>query len=384
MTNKLKTRLKAVSTGFLGLILLGFMVIPSGGASGVAECPIDMRVIGSTTVGPYSDLNKPIFEGIWPGTTMHNSNPWEGSGTGINAIRNGTTNVGQSSRSLTTPESTGIYVYKIAKDGLIMAVRNSAAMSFISNITSAQVKSIWESGYTGATWDDFGLGGPNHQIVMRSRITTSGTHPDFISANPGYNISSGLEALTINNSGLPRLQESEDMANAAAATDYVIAYTSLANLDVPNIKILSVDGVAGNHTTVQNGVYPHIRILHYMTRENTTSATGTLRIDDSKTVRADDYINYVFSAPGQAGVDDIGFVDVGAAASPPIPDWDINMDGSTSLGDLGAITAKWGQSNTCQGWIRADANNNGSVSLGDIGIVTGKWGNQGFVAPVYP
>ena len=92
----------------------------------------------------------------------------------------------------------------------------------------------------------------------------------------------------------------------------------------------------------------------------------------------------MFSNTGQSLVGIVGFIPVGAAATPPIPDWDVNLDGATGLSDLGAITAKWNQSSACNGWIRADANNNGTVSLGDIGTVIGHWGNPGFVPPTYP
>jgi phosphate transport system substrate-binding protein len=372
-------------------MLGSLLVLPTGGASGAASCPITINLHGSTTVGPVSDAAKPGFEASRPGTTQsnHTGNPdWEGSGTGINDIRGnlgpGGTQVGQSSRGLSAAEYTGIYVYRFAKDGMVMAVQNSAPMAFISNITSAQVKSIYEGGYTGETWDDFGLGGPaGQQIIMRARITSSGTFPDFISL---FGINSGLEATTITNSGLPRLQESVDMANAAAAAPYVISYTSLANLDVPNLKALQVDGVAPSQTSVANGTYPKLRTLHYMTRENASSPTGTLRIDDSGAVLGDDYINYMFSAAGQNLVNVVGFVPIapGGTATPYVPDWDVNMDGATDIGDLGAITAKWALSTTCNGYIRADANNNNTVSLGDIGTVIGHWGNAGFAPPVYP
>lgn len=390
---RIMTRTKLFSISALLVILGSLMALPTGGASGAATCPITVVVKGSTTVGPVSDTAKPAFEATRPGTTVsnHPGNPqWEGSGTGITQIRNGGANLGQSSRALTAPEYAGIYVYKFARDGMLMAVRNDAAMGFISNITSAQVKSIYESGYTGATWDDYGLGGPNVQIVMRSRITTSGTFPDFIAL---FGINSGLEATTAANlqtaTGLLRMQESLDMAQYAAGNDYAISYTSLANVDVPNIKILTVDGVAGTFATVASGAYPKLRTLHYMTRENTGSATGTLRIDDSATVLADDELNYLFSATGQGLVQTVGFVPLfpGGTVTPPVPDWDVNMDGVTDVADLGSITARWFQSSPapgCQGWIRADANNNGSVTLGDIGTVIGHWGNAGFTAPIYP
>ncbi len=383
---------RLVSLGLLGAILLSLTAWPSSGAVGVAECPISVRVIGSTTVGPIADQIKPQYESLFTNTTQVNSAPWEGSGTGISAIRSGAANVGMSSRPLSPTEAAGLYVYKIASDGFVMGVRNSANMSFIGNITTTQVRAIWESGDDApsdgvqdalATWADFGLGGPATQITPRSRITSSGSHPDFISAAQ-FAINSGREALTVAATGLPRLQESHDMAVAAAATDYTIAYTSIANLDVPNLKALTLDNTTANPTTVGNGSYSKIRQLNMMVRENAATPTGTLRIDDSKTVHADDFINNIFGPQGQNAIVATGFVPLGAASSQAIPDWDINMDGSTSLGDLGAITSKWGQSTACTGWIRADANNSGNVSLGDIGVVTGKWGNPGFAAPVYP
>lgn len=381
---------RLVSLGLLGAILLSLTAWPSSGAVGVAECPISFRVIGSTTVAPISDALKPQIEALYPGTTQVNSNPWEGSGTGISAIRSGAANIGQSSRSLSVAEATGIYVYRIARDGMVMAVRNSGNMGFISNITTAQVRAIYESGDDApadgtadalALWSDFGLGGPATQITMRARITSSGTWPDFMSL---FGVNTGREATTIAATGLARMQESEDMALAAAANDFVIAYTSIANLGVPNLKALQVDGVTPNITTVSNGSYPKLRTLHYMLRENAATATGTLRIDSSKAVRSDDYINYVFGPQGQNAILAAGFVPLGAASSQAIADWDIDMSGSTGLSDLGAITQKWGQSSSCNGWIRADANNSANVSLGDIGVVTGKWGNPGFSAPVYP
>jgi hypothetical protein len=120
-----------------------------------------------------------------------------------------------------------------------------------------------------------------------------------------------------------------------------------------------------------------------MTRENAASSTGTLRIDDSDTVGGDDFVNYMEGVAGQNLVGVVGFVPFtpGGSVTPPVPDWDVNMDGATDIGDLGAITAKWALSTACNGWIRADENNNGTVSLGDIGGVIQHWGTLGFVPP---
>jgi hypothetical protein len=166
------------------------------------------------------------------------------------------------------------------------------------------------------------------------------------------------------------------MAAAAANNDFQISYTSIANTDFPGMKPLNLNGVAPSHQNIANQTYPALRTL-WLAVAKTAFVN---RIDDSPTVRADDYVNFIMTTAGQTIVAS-QFVPVGASALPPIPDWDVNMDGNTSLSDLGAITARWGQTSGCTGWIRADANNSAGVSLGDIGVVTGRWGNPGFVPP---
>jgi hypothetical protein len=104
------------------------------------------------------------------------------------------------------------------------------------------------------------------------------------------------------------------------------------------------------------------------------------RIDYSNRVRGDDYVNFARDSEGVDWIRSLPGVNhepVEAASRQAIPDWDVNLDGTTSLGDLGRVAARWGQTSTCKGWIRADANNNGAVSLADIGAVTNKWGLQG-------
>ncbi len=208
-------------------------------------------------------------------------------------------------------------------------------MGFISNITKTQVEQIYEGTLTN--WNQ--LGGPNAAIVPRARITGSGTQPDFLG---NFSVDATAEANVIAATGLPRLTESSDMAAAAANNDFQIAYTSLANLDFPGMKVLTLNGIPPSQATVGNGTYPALRTL-WLAVAKTAFVN---RIDDSPTVLADDLVNFAMSQAGQIIVA-VEFVPVGAPALPPIPDWDVNMDTSTSLGDLIATTAKWGQSSGC-------------------------------------
>ena len=87
----------------------------------------------------------------------------------------------------------------------------------------------------------------------------------------------------------------------------------------------------------------------------------------------------------QAGRDAIqgtGATPAGPVSAPPIPGYDVNLDGAIGIGDIGKVIAKWTQpSNAVPGWIRADVNNDGSIGIGDIGKIIAKWSAPGFVPP---
>jgi ABC-type phosphate transport system substrate-binding protein len=284
-----------------------------------------------------------------------------------------------SSRPLTAAEAADLYVVQVAGDAFVIAVNNSANMSFLTNITVSQLHDI----YAGIITNWNALGGPNQPIVPRARITASGSQPDF---NGQVGVTSAQESATIAATGLPRLTESVDMANAVVGVDYQIAYTSLANLDVAGMKTLTVNGIVASPATVIDQTFPLKRRLYMMARGLTLSPVNGQRIDGldvdySPLVRADDFLDYVTSATGEAAIAAQGFVSVPSVLV--IPDWDINMDGTTGVGDLGEILAKWGLQTNCKGWIRADGNNSGKVSVSDVGTVTGHWAQPGFVPPVY-
>ncbi len=360
-----------------GVLLASASVMAGpGNAFAAAFCPITVKVEGSTTVFPANQEAQPGFQAAAAnaGTTL--ALVASGSGAGLNALRAGTIDVAASSRPLSAAEKAELWAWKVGGDAMILAVQDSAAMSFITDITSAQVKGIWEGTITN--WS--ALGGPSQTIVPRSRTTVSGSQPDHLRL---FSISAALEAATITATGLPRLNTSEDEATAAINNPYQIVYTSLANAGRAGLKPLTLNGITATVITVQNNTYPAPRELFLAVRKFTGSAGASpnTRIDNSNLVKGDDFVNYMLTTAGQTAVATAGFVQTPVPANPVIPNWDLNLDGGVSLPDLGAITGKWGQSSTCKGWIRADANNDGGISLPDLGQVTGRWGGTGFVAP---
>jgi phosphate transport system substrate-binding protein len=349
-------------------------------AESAAFCPISLKAEGSTTVFPITRESEAPFEALWnPGSDVQLASI--GSSNGINLLSAGQTETAPSSRPFSAAEAADKYVYKLALDGFVWAVKDDPQMAFLTGITTPQIVQIYTAGagINGLYWDQITppiAGAPHRLIIPRARITGSGSQPDML-AKTG--ISAAAEAATIDATGLPREVESSDMAAVAAANVDHIAYTSLANLNTTGMKVLTLsDGVGGfiapNPTTVANGSYPLRRELFIGVRNNATNP----RIDQSNMVRADDWINFLRSTTAQTIISGVGFVPVAVGARPPFPDWDVNLDGSTSLGDLAAVSVKWGLTSTCKGWIRADSNNSGGVSLADIGIVTNKWSTAGF------
>jgi ABC-type phosphate transport system substrate-binding protein len=337
-----------------------------------AHCPITVQIEGSTTVFPANQLAEGPFEGVWnPGTTATLAST--GSGTGLNALRADQIDVAASSRSLNATELTELYGFNIGRDGFVIGVHDDPDMAFITNITMAQVEAIWEG--TVNSWDDLDPTWPARSIIPRARIVESGSQPDFLGV---FSVASASEAATIAATGLPRLVESSDMAAAAAANDDQIVYTSLANLNVAGLKVLTLNGIQPTAQTVQTSTYPALRRLWLAVHKRTD---GPPRIDNSDLVRGDDFVNYMLSAAGQAHVGAAGFVQVPVPAGKPIPDFDINLDGGVGLADIGGVTGRWSQTSTCKGWIRADVNNDGGVGLADIGQITGRWSGTGFVPP---
>lgn len=357
----------------VALLIVGSFTSPGTmPALAVGSCPITLKADGSTTVQAVSEAVEAPFEASRPGTDVQFG--FIGSGNGINEVLAHTNDIAPSSRALNAgAETTNLWPFLIGHDAFVMAIQDSPELAGVTNITAAQVKGIYEGTITN--WNQI-PGGPDHAIVPRARITGSGSQPDFLGK---FAIVSSSEAATIAATGLPRLTESVDMAQAAAANNYQIAYTGLPFMTTPGMRALPLEGVLPSISSIRSLTYPiqGRRDLYLMDPKTSFNS----RFDSSPTVLADDLVNYYLSTAGQALVENVGDVSITAPAQQPIPDWDVNLNGAVSLSDLGAITSKWGQSSSCNGWIRADVNNNKAVSLSDIGGVTSHWGGAGFVPP---
>jgi phosphate transport system substrate-binding protein len=212
-----------------------------------------------------------------------------GSGTGIAALQNGTTDIANASRSIKEDEIAKVrdrfnvvpVETPVAKDGVALYVHESNP---ISQLTVAQLRSIFLGDVTN--WKD--VGGPNAPIVLYSRENSSGTYVFF------------KENVLANGDFAPQAQTLPGTAavvNAVAKEKNGIGYGGAAYAKgVKEVKVVGQDGqgYTPSAENVKSGKYPLSRSLFMYTRGKPSG-------------EAKDFIEWCLSRDGQAVVTQVGY-----------------------------------------------------------------------------
>jgi phosphate transport system substrate-binding protein len=216
-----------------------------------------------------------------------------GSGTGISALINGTTDICNASRKMKAAEreklkqrfsSLGVEVPS-ARDGLAVYLNDGSP---VSELTLDQVKDI----YTGklTNWKD--VGGPDAKIVLYGRENNSGTYVYFRD-----NVLKGADFAP----GMQSLPGTAAVVNAVSKDKLGIGFGGAAY--AKGIKYAKIKKDAGSPAyeptaeTVKNGSYPITRYLYMYLKSR---PTGALK----------QYIDWTLSPEGQAVVAEVGFFPV--------------------------------------------------------------------------
>lgn len=216
-----------------------------------------------------------------------------GSGTGISALINGTTDICNSSRPMKGSErenlksrysSLGVEI-KSSKDGLAVYLNDQSP---VDELNLAQLKGI----YTGeiTNWKD--VGGPDAKIIVYGRENNSGTYVFFRD-----NVLLGKDYA----SSMQSLPGTAAVVNAVSKDKYGIGYGGCAygkGIKFAKIKKdSSTPGVAPSAETVKDGSYPLTRYLYMYLRSR---PTGELK----------NYIDWILSPAGQDVVVKVGYFPV--------------------------------------------------------------------------
>ena len=174
-----------------------------------------------------------------------------GSGSGIEAVKNGSCDIGLSSRALKDEEkAAGLTETTVALDGIAIIVN---AENPVTDLSIDQIAQI----YTGAVTDWADMGGTAGTIAVIGRESGSGTRD-------------GLESITGTEDACVLAQELSStgaVIEAVRTTPGAIGYASLSAVEgQEGITVLTVDGVAPSEETVLDGSYAIQRPFVFVTR----------------------------------------------------------------------------------------------------------------------
>ena len=256
------------------------------------------NVIGSNTVTPLTSVWAEEFMKIHPRVNIAVSGP--GSGAGIAALINGTTDICQASRTIKQKEidqakANGVepYEMQVATDALSVVVNPANP---VSELTIAQLSAIFTNKITN--WKE--VGGNDTPIVVISRDTNSGTHVFF-------------KEHVVQMKGLPTedksleygpkvlfLPSTEQGVSEVAKNPNAIFYPGLGYVTsgvkpLAIVKTADSPAVLPSVATALDGTYPVARPLLYYTDG---VPTGIIKA----------FIDYCLSPEGQEKVIEVGYV----------------------------------------------------------------------------
>ena len=249
------------------------------------------RIKGSDTMLPLSQKEAENFMKANPSQTVTVTGG--GSGVGISALVEGTTDLAQSSRKIKFDEKQklqqgGKTVKEViaAYDALAVVVH---PQNKVVDLTREQLEGI----FTGKIKNWKEVGGEDLRIIPYARETSSGTYEFFkehVLKNKNY----------VN--GIMSMPATGAIIQSISQTKGAIGYVGLAYLN-KDVKAIHVSYDAGKKyvepsiANAKNKTYPIVRPLFYY---YVTSAES----------RVKPFLDYVMSNTGQKTIEEVGFITV--------------------------------------------------------------------------
>ena len=251
--------------------------------SGMSFADQSIVIKGSTTVLPLAQGTLEAYMKANPGVQMSLSGG--GSGEGIKALIDKTTNIATSSREIKKEEvalaaGKGIkpVAHVVAYDAIIPVVHPK---NKVKNLSIDQLSQIYQGKITN--WKE--VGGDDLKIVVISRDSSSGTFESwdhFVMKKA--KVTPRAQMLASNGA----------LVTAVAKNKYAIAYLGIGYVN-KSVKPLQVNGITASVQTAMSKEYPMSRELYMYTNREPEGHVAK-------------YIAFVKSADGQKIVAKEGFV----------------------------------------------------------------------------
>ncbi|MBP3677594.1 MAG: phosphate ABC transporter substrate-binding protein [Agathobacter sp.] len=274
--------LKRIATLLVAaVVMVGSLTACGGGDSegGNSQLNGTINLNGSTSMEKLALALKEGFMAANPGVTVNVE--FTGSGTGIQAAIDGTTDIGNSSRALKEEEiQAGLVENIVAIDGIAVIVNKDVT---VTDVTSEQLAKIYKGEIKN--WSE--LGGKNEPIVVVGRESASGTRGAF------------EELLEVEDlcDYAQEIDSTGGVLSTVANTSGAIGYISLDVID-DSVTIMAIDGVVASEENIVAGDY-------MLSRPFVMATNGTIS-EQNELVQA--FFAYIESEEGQSIIKQVGLI----------------------------------------------------------------------------
>ena len=250
-------------------------------AEATADLSGSISMVGSTSMGKLANALSEAFMEEYPEVTV--TAEFVGSGAGIEAVTNGTADIGNSSRSLKDEEkAAGVVENVVAIDGIAVCVDPA---NEVADLTKEQLTNIYNG--TVTNWKE--VGGADEPIIVIGREAGSGTRGAF------EELVDLKDACKYAN----ELDSTGAVIAKVASTPGAIGYASLDALD-DSVKALSLEGVEATAENIKAGNY-------FLSRPFVMATKGEIS-EQNDLVQA--WFDFVLGDEGQQVASEVGLITV--------------------------------------------------------------------------
>ena len=250
-------------------------------AEATADLSGSISMVGSTSMEKLANALSEAFMEEYPDVTV--TAEFVGSGAGIEAVTNGTADIGNSSRSLKDEEkAAGVVENVVAIDGIAVCVDPA---NEVADLTKEQLTNIYNG--TVTNWKE--VGGADEPIIVIGREAGSGTRGAF----------EELVDLVDGCKYANELDSTGAVIAKVASTPGAIGYASLDALD-DSVKALSLEGVEATAENIKAGNY-------FLSRPFVMATKGEIS-EQNDLVQA--WFDFVLGDEGQQVASEVGLITV--------------------------------------------------------------------------
>ena len=240
---------------------------------------------GSSALKPLADDAADAFAELYPDVAI--TIDAGGSGEGLKQVSEGTVDIGNSDvpaeDKLDAAQAAELVDHQVCVITMAPIVNMDVAEAGVTDLTKEQLISI----FTGETTNWSEVGGPDEDIVLVTRPTSSGTRATFQKYALDGNEEASNASMETDDSGV-LLQNVKDTQGA-------IGYVALSYLtDDAGVATVAIDGVEPTLENTYNGTYPVWTYEHMYTKGEPNDVVST-------------FLEYIMSDEYGTRMEDLGY-----------------------------------------------------------------------------